>query len=92
VLEESGSYDNDATHVQNFIDCMRTRERPNADLETVGHPSSGLCHLGNCAWRAGRTLKFDPNTYTFIGDPEANQYVTRPEYRKPYVLPALADV
>ncbi len=86
IREEKGAY-NDAGHAQNFIDCMRSRNRPSADLETVGHPSSMLCHLGNCAWRAGRSLRFDPETYTFAGDPKANQYLTRPEYRKPWLLP-----
>ena len=71
---------------------MRTRERPAADLETIGHPSSLLCHLGNAAWRAGRTLYFDPQTYTFVNDTEANRYVTRPEYRKPWVLPAITEL
>jgi hypothetical protein len=56
---------------------MRSRGKPNADLETIGHPSSLLCHLGNASWRAGRTLRFDPATYTFTGDADANQFLTR---------------
>lgn len=83
---------NNIGHAQNFIDCMRTRERPVADLETVGHPSSLLCHLGNAAWRAGRSLQFDTERYAFVGDEDANQFLTRPEYRKPWVLPAIADL
>jgi predicted dehydrogenase len=89
VKEMSGGY-NDIGHVQNFLDCMRTRKKPNADLETVGHPSSLLCHLGNAAWRAGRVLRFDPATYTFAGDEAANQFLTRPEYRRPWVLPTIS--
>jgi predicted dehydrogenase len=92
VKEDRGNYDNDTAHAQNFLDCMRSRSRPNADLETVGHPSSLLCHLGNAAWRAGRVLRFDPATYSFTGDADANQYLTRAEYRKPWLLPKLADV
>lgn len=91
VKEQSAGY-NDVGHAQNFIDCMRSRKKPNADLETVGHPSSMLCHLGNAAWRVGRTLRFDPDTYTFKGDSDANQYLIRREYRKPWVLPSLHDV
>ena len=83
---------NDVGHAQNFIDCMRSRNKPNADLETVGHPSSMLCHLGNAAWRTGRTLRFDPETYTFQGDADANQFLTRAEYRKPWLLPAISEV
>ena len=91
IKEEAASY-NDLAHAKNFTDCMRSRGRPNADLETVGHPSSLLCHLGNCAWRAGRILHFDASTYTFKDDKDANQYLTRKEYRKPWVLPALDQV
>ncbi|MCI0356927.1 MAG: Gfo/Idh/MocA family oxidoreductase [Planctomycetaceae bacterium] len=92
IKDEQGSYAGDAAHVKNFLDCMRSRARPAADLETIGHPSSLLCHLGNAAWRAGRTLHFDPATYTFKGDDAANQFLTRPEYRKPWVLPKLSEV
>ena len=92
VKEESGTYNADTAHAKNFLDCLRSRGKPNADLETVGHPSSLLCHLGNAAWRAGRTLRFDPATYTFTGDADANQFLTRREYRKPWLLPKLEDV
>jgi predicted dehydrogenase len=92
IKESSGSYDNDLAHVKNFLDCMRSRAKPAADLETVGHPSSLLCHLGNAAWRAGQTLHFDPTTYTFREGAVANQFLTRTEYRKPWVLPKLAEL
>ena len=91
VSEDKGVYDN-ADHAVNFLDCMRSRQKPAADLETIGHPSSLLCHLGNCGWRAGRTLKFDAEKYTFTGDSDANQYLTRPEYRKPWVLPKIHEL
>lgn len=90
VHEETGSY-NDVGHAQNFIDCMHSRSKPAADLETVGHPSSMLCHLGNVAWRSGQTVHFDPETFKFE-ESEANQYLTREEYRAPYVLPKIADL
>jgi predicted dehydrogenase len=92
IKESGGSYGNDVAHVKNFLDCMRSRGKPNADLETIGHPSSLLCHLGNASWRAGRTLRFDPATYTFTGDTDANQFLTRPEYRRPWVLPKASEV
>jgi len=91
LSEQTGDFNN-AGHAQNFVDCMRSRKPPVADLETVGHPSSLLCHLGNAAWRAGRALQFDAKEYTFVGDEDAGQYLTRPEYRKPWVLPAISDL
>ncbi|MFH1738867.1 MAG: Gfo/Idh/MocA family oxidoreductase [bacterium] len=91
VTEERGEVDT-LSHIRNFLDCVRSREKPAADLETVGHPSSVLCHTGNISWRVGRTLRFDPKTYTFLGDEEANQYLTRQKYREPWILPRIADL
>jgi predicted dehydrogenase len=87
-----GYFGNTLPHVENFLQCMRTRNKPHADLETVGHPSSLMCHLGNAAWRAGRTIRMDPQTYTCIGDDDANQYLRRPTYRRPWTLPSLAQI
>ncbi len=91
VAEDAAGYNLEG-HAQNFIDCMHSRQRPAADLETVGSISSMLCHLGNAAWRAGRTLRFDAENYRFVGDEDANQYLTRPEYRAPWKLPSPAEV
>ena len=88
IAEETGRIE-DGLHFQNFVDCVKSRKRPNADLETIGHPSSVHCHAGNIAWRTGRKLTFDGPTESFVGEgaAEANALRTRPEYRKPWVLP-----
>ena len=89
IVKQHGG-DSDATaHVQDFIDCIKTRKRPYCDLETVGHPASVLCHAGNIATQLGRTITFDPKTETFLKDDEANAMRGRPEWRKPWVLPEL---
>ena len=67
-------------HHRNFLDCIKTGARPNADVE-IHHYSACLCHLGNIATRLGRTLTFDSAKEQFIGDAEANALVRR-EYRK----------
>ena len=67
-------------HYAIFIDCVRSRRTPNADIEE-GHISSALCHLGNAVSRLNRTLRFDPVSESFVGDPEADRYATR-EYRQ----------
>ncbi len=87
VATEKGSY-NDVGHVRNFLQCLRDRKPPAADLVTVGHPSSMLCHLGNAAWRAGRTIRYDPATGTTPGDEEAAKLLGR-TYREPWVLPSI---
>lgn len=88
----SRNLDYTTIHIENFLQCMRNRKKPNADLETVGHSSSMLCHLGNAAWRVGRTLKADPKTQSFFTDEKAERFLTRPEYRAPWVLPKIGEV
>ncbi|MEX2263680.1 MAG: Gfo/Idh/MocA family oxidoreductase [Bryobacteraceae bacterium] len=46
-------------HVNNFLDCVRSRQRPNGDV-LVGHRSAQASHLGNIAYLQKRRLKFDP--------------------------------
>ena len=86
VLAEGQGSNSGAAHVRNFLDCVRSRQRPAADLETVGHPSSVMCHAGNVAWRTGKQLVLDPDTELFDND-EANALRTRPVYRAPWLLP-----
>jgi len=66
-------------HYQNFLDCIRSGQRPNADIEE-GHRSTLLCHLGNIAWRTGHAINLDPKTHRIRNDPEAEALWTR-EYR-----------
>ncbi|MCA9111471.1 MAG: Gfo/Idh/MocA family oxidoreductase [Planctomycetaceae bacterium] len=87
LLAQGEGDSHEAPHVENFLNCVKSRQKPNCDLETIGHRASLLCHIGNIATRIGETLHFDAQTEEFIGDREANDYRTRPEYRKPWVLP-----
>ncbi len=75
------------SHMKNFFDCVKSRKRPNADVE-IGRLSTTICHIGNICGRLGRDVVFDPKTETFGSDKEANKYLTK-EYRAPYALPAL---
>ncbi len=72
-------------HMQDWLDAMRRRGVPVADVE-IGHRSVSVCHLVNITRRLNRRLKWDPNTETFPGDAEANDFVDRPR-RKGYELP-----
>jgi len=72
-------------HIRNWIDCMKSRAKPNADIE-IGHRSATICHLGNIARWTNRRLKWDPAKEIFPGDEEANSYLDRPR-RKPWELP-----
>ncbi len=72
-------------HQQNFVDAIREGKALNADIEE-GHKSTRLCHLGNIAYRTGRTLQFDTTTETLVNDPVANKLLGR-DYRKSFELP-----
>lgn len=76
---------NRESHVENWMACIKTRQRPNADIE-IGHRSATVCHLGNIARWTHRKLRWDPVAEHFIGDAEADRHLDRPR-RKPYVLP-----
>lgn len=71
-------------HYGNWIDCIRTRQRPICDVE-IGHRSATVCHLGNIALLLGRELNWDPAKEEFVNDPEAQSLVSRP-MRAPWTL------
>ncbi|HEY2787067.1 MAG TPA: Gfo/Idh/MocA family oxidoreductase [Fimbriiglobus sp.] len=71
-------------HYKNFLDCIKTRNKPICDVE-VGHRSATVCHLGNIAIRSGKRLTWDPVKEQFVGDADANKWVSK-EYRKPWSL------
>lgn len=72
-------------HLKNWLDCIKSRAKPVADVET-GHRSATVCHLGNIARWTGRKLQWDPVKEQFVGDPEANRHLDRAR-RKPWVAP-----
>ena len=84
-MKGSGEIPMFARHAEQFLRCVKTREKPNADIE-VGHRSTSACQLGNIAFRVGRKIRWDAGKEEIIGDAEANAHLTR-EYREPWVLP-----
>lgn len=72
-------------HMQDWLDCIRSRKLPVADVE-IGHRSVSVCHLANIARAAGRSLRWDPVREQFIGDEQANGYLDRPR-RAGFELP-----
>jgi predicted dehydrogenase len=76
----------DATdeHVRNFVECVRSRKRPAADVE-IGHRSTSVPHLGNIAYRTGHKLQWDASKEEAVGDKEANALLGR-RARKPWDL------
>ena len=74
-------------HYEAYVNAIRepNPEVFNRSIEE-GFYSCALVHLGNIAYRLGRTLEFDPVTMKFPHDREANSMLTR-EYRPPFVVP-----
>jgi predicted dehydrogenase len=77
--------DGQQLHVKNFLDSVKTRNKPNADIE-IGHLSTRLCHLGNIAFRTGKKLTFDPARESFH-DHDVNALLSR-EYGSRFAMPA----
>lgn len=84
-LAETGSGLGD--HYENFINAIRANDQTlaKANIEE-GFYSCALVHLGNIAYRLGRSLEFDPIKMKFINDPAADALLTR-EYRAPFQVP-----
>jgi predicted dehydrogenase len=87
--EEGPGREEASNEYERFIAGVRSRNPDDLGVEILeGHYSAGLCHLGNIAYRLGRTVDFDPATETFPGDAEANAMLSR-DYRKPFVVPEI---
>ncbi len=72
-------------HHRDWLNCIRSRKRPVADVE-IGARSVTIVHLGNLAYWYGRRLRWDPKSWKFIGDDEANTWLDR-DRRDPWQLP-----
>jgi hypothetical protein len=77
-------------HMTNFLEAVRSRRKEDlhADVEE-GVVSVTLVHLANISYRLKRELEWDPATWSFKNDAEANAMRTRPEYRAPYIVPTI---
>ncbi len=64
-------------HYKNFLNAMRTRNKPVCDVE-IGHRTASVCNIGNIAYQLNRPLKWNPKTEQFKNDAEANALLGRP--------------
>ncbi|MSU49123.1 MAG: Gfo/Idh/MocA family oxidoreductase [Opitutus sp.] len=79
-----------ADSFKRFFDAVRSRKLEDVPMTPRdAHVSCAHCHLGNTAFRVGRSLEFDPKTERFK-DNTLNHHLTR-EYRKGFEVPKLAD-
>jgi predicted dehydrogenase len=83
AVNEKASNNTNMAHWANFLECVKTRQKPISDIET-GHRSTATCLLGNVALRSGLRIDWDDKTQT-ARQKEAARYLKR-EYRKPWKL------
>ena len=81
-----GKLDAIVNHMGNFFDCIKTRRTPISDILSQ-HRSVSACHLANISMRLGRPLRWDAQKELFIGDDEANTWLSRSQ-RPPYEVQA----
>jgi predicted dehydrogenase len=82
-MKDAGGAQGD--HVRNFLDCVKSRQRPVSDIE-IGHRSTSTCHLGNIAYRTKARLVWDvANQKLLAGGAEAQKLLSA-EYRAPWRL------
>jgi len=65
-----------SNHVRNFLDCIKSRRKPIAPAEGA-HRANSTCQVANICIQLGRSLKYDPKTERFVGDPTADRKLSR---------------
>ena len=73
-----------ALHARNFLDCVKSRETPNADVE-IGHRSTSLSLLANISLATKSRLEWDAEREVVTNSRAANKLLHY-EYRKPWKL------
>jgi predicted dehydrogenase len=81
---KSGNQGMTDEHMRNFIDCIKSRQRPRCDLET-GHRSTTFAHLANISLATKSRIDWDPKTERITNNRKANDLLHY-EYRKPWTL------
>jgi predicted dehydrogenase len=85
IVDQDKGYFPDKWHQPNFVDCIRSRKAPNADI-AICHHSACLVHLGNVAYRVGKEhLRFDAEQEVFLNT--AANSLSKPAYRKEFRIP-----
>ena len=71
-------------HTRNFLDCIKSRGKPRADVE-IGHRSTSMALLANISLATQSTIHWDPQHEQIVSNPQANELLHY-EYRKPWKL------
>ena len=85
LVDQDKGYFPDKWHQPNFLECLRSRKTPNADIEQ-GHRSACLVHLANLSYRVGNQQLIFDSEREQTNNEQANQLL-KPAYRKHYRVP-----
>ena len=80
-VEVKSSNNSNDSHWKNFLECIRTRQRPASDVE-ICQRSTTACLLGNVALRSKLRLDWDSKRWT-TQQSEARRFLSK-EDRKPW--------
>ncbi len=83
AVEVKSSNNSNMAHWANFLECVKTREKPISDIEKCQR-STTTCLLGNVALRSKLRIDFDQQKWT-TRQVEARKFLSREE-RKPWKL------
>ena len=76
----------ESTHWQNFLDCVKTRQKPASDIESMAKTTM-ICLLGNIALQSGKVLHWDAQKQDVANHTDVRHCVSyQREYRKPWKL------
>jgi predicted dehydrogenase len=82
IANRDGYKELDEAHARNFLDCVKSRQRPNCDVEE-GHRSTTYALLGNLALATQSRLAWDGKSECITNHDAANDLLDY-EYRKPW--------
>ena len=86
LIAEGGGVFPDPDHQKDFVESLRSRNKPNGDV-LQAQLSASLVHMANIAYRVGnKQLYFDGATERFIGNDDANKLL-KTAYRDNYRIP-----
>lgn len=84
LLDDGSSADSTSGLIRNFLDCIKTRQKPFCSLEE-GHRSTSFAHLANIAVATKERLLWDAEKERFTNSEAANKLLQY-EYRSPWKL------
>jgi predicted dehydrogenase len=83
VIKWSDMFSNSG-HYDNFLESVRNRTKPVADVE-IGARSVSMSHLASICYWVNRPIRWNPDKEEIVGDPEASRMLSR-TYREPFKL------